>query len=380
MQAPNSPALADAAANWTGAYVHIPFCARVCPYCDFAVVQGQDDQVGRYIEALVTEISVGGSWRPLDAVFVGGGTPSRIDPGLLVALIERLAEVHGLNPDAEVTMEANPEDWSSEKSDGFRRAGVTRVSFGAQSFDPVTLGTLGRRHGPADIMRAVERARTSGFSSISLDLILGTVGESLVSWEATLDDALELPIDHVSIYALTIERGTPFGRAVAAGGPSPNEDDQADKYELAVRRLGERGFVQYETSNFAKPGHACRYNLTAWAQGEYVAYGLGAHRHLDGTRSWNVRRFDAYLNRIESGESPIANSEALDAIAKEEERLIVGLRRLAGVEAGERGRRWLAGSAGQRLAEAGLVKLTEGRLVVTDPLKADTVAREIVGA
>lgn len=378
MQAPDSPALADAAANWAGAYVHIPFCARVCPYCDFAVVEGQDDQVARYMDAVLAEIDSGVPWRPLDAIFIGGGTPSRLDPDLLGRVIERLEPLHGVATDAEITIEANPEDWSSEKSDGYRAAGVTRVSFGAQSFDPAVLGILGRQHGPSDISAAVERARASGFTSVSLDLIFGTVGESLASWEATLGEAIELPIDHVSIYALTIERGTPFGRAVADGGPRPDEDDQADKYEMAVLALRERGFVHYETSNFAKPGHECRYNLTAWAQGEYLAYGLGAHRHLDGTRSWNVRRFDAYLNRVESGASPVANSEALDLDAREEERLLIGLRRLAGVRAGERGERWFAGSAGQRLAEAGLLKLTEGRLVVTDPLKADTVAREIL--
>jgi oxygen-independent coproporphyrinogen-3 oxidase len=378
--APDSAALADAAGDWASCYVHIPFCARVCPYCDFAVVEGKDDVMGRYVDAVLAEIDSVPTWRSLDTIFVGGGTPSRLPAALLGRVLERLAERHGLSPDAEITMEANPEDWSPATSDGFRAIGVTRVSFGAQSFDQEVLTGLGRLHGPTEIDAAVAAARDSGFESVSLDLIFGTPNESVASWRDTVDSAIGLGVDHVSTYALTVERGTALSREVAAGAPAPDEDDQADKYELALAALGSAGFVHYETSNHARPGHASRHNLNAWAQGEYLAFGLGAHRHVDGVRSWNVRRLDAYMDRLERGSSPRSGEERLDGDERELERLIVGLRRRAGVFAGERGRAWFAGDAGRRLAEAGFVNLSDGRLVIVNPLMTDTVCRELLSA
>lgn len=378
--APDSAELADAAGGWASCYVHIPFCARLCPYCDFAVVEGRDALIDRYGEALLSEIAASPPWRPLDTVFVGGGTPSRVSPDLLAGVLEALAARHGLAADAEITMEANPEDWSAQTSDAFRAAGITRLSFGAQSFDPEVLRELGRRHTPDDIVAAVEQARRSGFPSVSVDLIFGTPGETVESWRRSVDLAIGLGLDHVSTYALTVERGTAPSRAVAAGAPAPDEDDQADKYELALAELTGAGFVHYETSNYARPGHASRHNLNAWAQGEYLAYGLGAHRHLAGVRSWNVRRIDAYLERVEAGGSPVTGEERLDDDAREIERLVLGMRRRAGVVAGERGTAWLAGEEGRRLAAAGLVDLVGDRLVVTNPLLADTVARALLDA
>ena len=379
MSDPRPPDWVDGAAEWAGAYVHIPFCARICPYCDFAVVEGRDDVITRYIDAVCTEISTAPTWRRLDAIFVGGGTPSHVEASQLAAVLDGLSDQFGISSDAEVTLEANPEDWDIAKATELRAAGFTRVSFGAQSLDEEVLDYLGRRHSPQDVALAVANARDAGFDSVSVDLILGSPGETLESWRSTVDGALALEPDHVSVYALTVERGTPLGQAVASGAAAPDPDDQADKYEYAQETLEAGGLSQYEVSNYSKAGHECRYNLVAWAHGEYAAFGLGAHGHLGGERYWNVRRLDAYLDRIESGESALQGRERLDAVASQRERLILGLRRTAGVDPGELGQRWLATSEASRFVEAGILADRTDRLVVANPLMADAVARALVG-
>jgi putative oxygen-independent coproporphyrinogen III oxidase len=377
---PDSTELADAAGLVRSAYVHVPFCARWCPYCDFAVVEGKDDLIGRYVDAVRREILSEVEWHALDAVFIGGGTPSRIDPGLIADILVALGERFGIGDGAEVSLEANPEDWNQERSDRLREAGVGRVSFGAQSFDPAVLGDLGRLHRPADIDRAIEAARVSGFDSLSLDLIFGTPGESLASWADSVDRAIATGVDHVSTYALTVEPPTALGRAVRAGAPSPDPDDQADKWELAAARLTEAGYIRYEVSNFAKPGHHCRYNLGVWAQGDYLAFGLGAHRFRDGLRSQNVRRLDTYIDRIEKGIGPIQAADPVEGWAAEQERLMLGLRRAAGVRPGPGGVALVESDAGRRLMEAGVLGLSEDRerLVVERPLLTDEVVRTVL--
>ncbi|CAN5886046.1 radical SAM family heme chaperone HemW [soil metagenome] len=376
--APDSPVLADQAGAWAGAYVHIPFCARVCPYCDFAVVEGRDDSADAYLSALESEIARRPPWRPLDAVFFGGGTPSRFGAHRLAGALAALARHYGLAGSAEVTLEANPEDWSAELSDALVGAGFTRVSFGAQSFDPLVLAELGRRHGPADISRAVGIARQSAFGSVSLDLIFGTNGESAAMWRSSVEAAVALEPDHISCYALTVERGTPLGRAVAGGEPGPDPDLQADQYEMAAVLLGAGGLARYEVSNWALPGHVCRYNLAVWAQGEYEAFGNGAHGFRDGVRFRNVRRLDAYLDRVDAGESPRVGAEPMTPWETEVDRLFVGLRRTAGVAHGPGVVALLSSSEGAHLREAGLISYTGGRLRVTNPLLTDEVERAVL--
>lgn len=376
--APDSPVLADRAAGWAGAYVHVPFCARVCPYCDFAVVEDQDDLADRYVEALETEIRSAAPWERLDAVFVGGGTPSRFGSSRLERVLAALGDRYGFSRDAETTLEANPEDWDEELSDGLLEAGYNRVSFGAQSFDSTVLASLGRRHGPADIASAVTTARRSGFRSISVDLIFGTPGETLDTWRETVEQALELGTDHVSCYALTVERGTPLGRQVAAGAPAPDPDTQADQYELADELLTGEGLVRYEVSNWARPGHTCRYNLAVWAQGEYEAFGNGAHGFRREDRFRNVRRLDAYLERVESGQSPRAGSEQVTGWEAEVDRLFVGLRRVAGVADGPGVEALMKSPDGERLNEAGIIEHRDGRLRVVNPLLTDEVERAVL--
>ena len=375
---PDSVGLAEEASQWPAAYVHLPFCARVCPYCDFAVVPGRDDDMARYVHAVATEIGREEPWQPLVSVYFGGGTPSRVPPVLLGELLAAIAERFGIEPGAEVSLEANPEDWTPATSDQLAERGFERVSFGSQSFDSGVLSSLGRLHGPKQIATAVATARSSGFRSVNLDLIFGTPGETAHRWGATLDQAVALEPDHVSCYALTVERGTALGRAVAAGAPAPDADLQADFYEMACQRLGEAGFVRYEVSNWARPGHASRYNLAVWGQAEYLAFGMGAHRFRDGFRSHNRRLLDGYLAAIGGGLSPTAGQEPIEGWAAEVERVFLGIRRVAGVDARAAGTALLASEEGQRLVAAGVIELIDGRLMVRRPLLTDHVARAVL--
>lgn len=375
---PDSPALADRAREWATAYVHIPFCARVCPYCDFAVVEGRDHLADRYLVALESEIAAAETWRPLGAVFVGGGTPSRFGADRLRRVSRGLADRFGVDADAEVTLEANPEDWTSDLAGVLRAAGYNRVSFGGQSFDASVLSYLGRRHTASQLAEAVRTAQDLGFDSVSVDLIFGAPGETIDGWERTVEEAIALSPDHVSCYALTVERGTPLGRSVASGAPAPDPDLQADQYELADRLLTAAGFVRYEVSNWARPGHPCRYNLSVWAQGEFGAFGNGAHGFRGGERFRNVRRLDAYLERVEAGVSPRVGSEPIRGWEAELDRLFVGLRRTAGVADGPGVGALLGARDGRRLVEAGILEFSAGRLRVRNPLLTDEVERALL--
>lgn len=368
----------DDYADSAAVYVHVPFCAAVCPYCDFAVVAGRDDLSTRYLEAVVAEIEMSARWRPLDSVFFGGGTPSRVDPGLLAAVLAALGDRHGMVPGAEVSLEVNPEDVDEGRAASWQEAGFNRVSLGAQSFDPVVLAALGRRHDGRTVTEAVVALRRAGFDNLSLDLIFGTPGESDDSWLATLRRALATGVDHVSCYALTVEAGTPLGRAVRAGAAAPDPDVQADRYQTADRVLGEAGLRRYEVSNWCRPGHQCRYNLTVWAQGEYEAYGNGAHRHRNGVRSRNIRRVEAYIERVERGERPVAGAEPLEGWERELDRLFVGLRRTEGVRPGPGVEALLSDPRSRALVEHGVIEVGEGRLRVARPLLGDEVSRLVL--
>lgn len=375
---PDTPNLADQASDWTAAYVHIPFCARLCPYCDFAVVTGRDQAAPRYVAALRKEMGMEPEWGPLDAVYVGGGTPSRLSPEQLGSLVDDLRGRFGLNDGVEVSLEANPEDWTPRLADGLREVGFDRVSFGVQSFDPNVLSTLGRAHTPDQAAAAVGIARRAGFRSINIDLIFGTPVETDDSWRATVDRALYLQPDHLSLYALTVERGTELSRAVAAGAPAPDFDRQADAYEVAEELCRAAGLVHYEVSNWARPDHGCVYNLITWAQGEYLAFGTGAHGHRGGVRRRNVRRLEAYLDRVEGGIRPVQGTEALDPWSREQERLMIGLRRAAGVVPGPGGQALLRSPWGERLKRAGVLGLVGGRVAVLRPLLSDEVGRAVL--
>jgi oxygen-independent coproporphyrinogen-3 oxidase len=368
----------DRHAGDAAAYVHIPFCSAVCPYCDFAVVAGADHKIGRYMDAVVAEISMSRRWRPLDSVYFGGGTPSHVGPAHLERILDALSSHHGLTAGAEISLEANPEDFSPSRATELLAAGFNRVSFGAQSFDDTVLARLGRRHTGDHIESSFSSARSAGFDNVSLDLIFGTPVESDASWETTLMRAVALEPDHVSCYALTVEPGTPLHREVKAGAMAPDPDTQADRYEMAEHVLGAASLSRYEVSNWSRPGRECRYNLTVWAQGEYEAYGNGAHRFVDGVRSHNVRRLDAYIERIEQGERPVSGAEPVRGWEGEIDRLFVGLRRTVGVGPGPGVDALLETAGGDRLRDAGVIEVSGGRLVVRRPLLTDEVHRQVL--
>jgi len=365
----------DTAADMAAAYVHIPFCARVCPYCDFNVVAGKDHLIERYTQAIVAEVGRTAAWRALDAVSFGGGTPSRVPAASLFRIVEAIDNRFGLAGAAEISLEANPEDWSPGLATELREAGFTRVSFGVQSFDSGTLSSLGRIHTPSQAIAAVAEAIEAGFS-VNIDLIFGMPGETLDGWIRTVETAVDLGPDHLSAYALTVERGTPLSRAISAGAPAPDEDLQAAEYEAVEPLVGD--LERYEVSNYARPGKECVYNLITWAQGEYLGFGAGAHGHKDGVRSRNVRRIDAYLARVERDETPVQGTERLGPWEKEQERLVLGLRRARGVIAGRGGEALLGSAWGARLVEAGVIARSGDRIVVVRPLLTDEVSRAVL--
>ncbi len=320
-----------------GVYLHVPFCAHRCGYCDFATaVPDSEAQVAAYVSALQDEVTRvgeagppdGGSWPTVTSVFVGGGTPTLLPRGDLAAILGRLHEVCELAPDAEVTVECNPETASEALFAELVTAGVTRVSMGAQSFAPHVLSTLERGHDAELPVRAVAMAREAGLDQISLDLIYGTPGESDEDWATSLRGVLAAGVDHVSAYALTIHDNTPFGRAVHLGELADvDEDVQRDRFDVAREVLAAGGFEHYEVSNWALGSAArSRHNLLYWRHGDYLAFGVGAHGHWQGRRWWNTRSTHGYVEAVEDGRSPVAGQEELSVDEQAVERLLLGLR------------------------------------------------------
>jgi len=375
----NDALLADRAKGWKSAYVHVPFCVRRCPYCDFAIVDESlvpDVDHVRYVDALVAEIAMEAPFGTLDAVNFGGGTPSLLAPTQLARIVDAIDRTFGLAPGCEISLEVNPEDWSNAFADGLVGAGFTRVSIGAQSFDDTILGVLGRQHPSTLPGEVVTSAKAAGFASVSIDLIYGHPSETTTSWEETVAAALELPVDHISTYALTVEPGTVLSREVRTGSPAPDDDIQADRYAHFCDASQSAGFDRYEVSNHATPGHACRYNLSTWAHGEYLGFGMGAHDHRWGTRSRNHRRLDRYYADISSGMRPRLGSETLSAGEQERDEFMLGVRLAAGVPMSAFAERYLSSDEGDRFLAAGIIRVEGDRLVVNDPMLTDAVARE----
>jgi oxygen-independent coproporphyrinogen-3 oxidase len=376
--APDSPEVADAAGALLGAYVHLPFCHRVCPYCDFAVTEGAEPAaVDRYLTALLLEIGAAPRRDPVDALFIGGGTPSALPPRRIGEVVDAIRDRVGLAHGAEVTVEANPEDLDDARIEGLRAAGATRLSVGVQSFDDTVLRYLGRRHSSAEAECAVLLA-VEAMPSVNVDLIFGSPPEEPSAWQRSVETALGLGIDHLSAYALTVEPGTPLARQVAGGSPAPDDDVQADRYQVVLALTASAGLVRYETSNFAAPGRACRYNLITWAQGDYLGFGNGAHRHVDGVRSWNLRGVERYAAAVTEGRSPVAGEEHHTGWGREVERVMLGLRRAAGVVPGVAGRALLESEAGAVLLAAEVLAIRGDRIAVTRPLLGDSAVRALL--
>ena len=336
-----------------GVYLHVPFCHHRCGYCDFATAAvgdrgpaDLDALFARYVAALTADLGrqvaagrrahapaterdhLDDRWPTVTSVFVGGGTPTLLPPDLLAEVVRAVGRDLDLAPDAEVTVECNPETASVELFATLAEAGVNRVSMGAQSFAPHVLRTLERGHTPDRPVEAVGQARAGGIDDVSLDLISGTPGETDADWRTTLERVLSAGTDHVSAYALTVHDNTAFGRAVAKGTMHlPDEDVQRDRFDVATEVLGAGGFQHYEVSNWSLgPGRRSDHNLLYWRHGDYLGVGVGAHAHLAGRRSWTTRSTERYLEAVEAGASPITGSEELTDQERGHERLFLGLR------------------------------------------------------
>lgn len=338
-------------------YVHVPFCRVRCGYCDFntyTVGFGPGAQIGDYAPSVLAEADLaarvladaGVSGRLAQTVFFGGGTPTMLDAGELIAILDGLRERIGIAGGAEVTLEANPDTVTREDLRAFADSGFTRVSFGMQSAVPRILAILDRTHTPKRVPLVIEWAKEAGLST-SVDLIYGTPGESLADWETSVRAALSYDPDHISAYALVVEEGTKMGAQVARGElPTPDPDDEAAKYELVDELLGEAGYAWYEISNFARASasdrasgrasttfeHASRHNLAYWRDWDWWGFGPGAHSHVGRMRWWNVKNPGAYAGRLRAGVSPAAAGEILGAEERELERVMLGLRTAEGVE------------------------------------------------
>ena len=392
--APADGRLPDAAIREVGsaefsAYVHVPFCTTRCGYCDFntytASELGGVSQT-QYVGAILTEIKLARDVvphaPPLASIFFGGGTPTLLSADDQSLVVRALVESFGAQDDCEVTTEANPDSVTLDQLAALRVAGINRISFGMQSSVEHVLSTLDRTHRPDSVARAVTAAHAAGFDNISLDLIYGTPGESVADWRASLSSALELEPDHVSAYALIVEPGTALARRIARGElDSVDDDDQAEKYEIAEDVLSAAGYVWYEVSNWARGAFAqSRHNLSYWHSQHWWGFGPGAHSHVGGVRWWNVKHPRAYAERMAAGRSPAHARELLLDDDRWLERVLLEARLREGVDVE------LIGEAGRAVASAllteGLIDehhLHTGRLVLTlqGRLLADHVVRRL---
>lgn len=326
-------------------YIHIPYCVKRCGYCDFntytpselKITEGLAQISNSYIDLLLMEIKAAkvqvGQSANVPSIFFGGGTPSLMQPDDIGRVISTIKSEFTLLPDAEITMECNPDTVTKESLAAFRAIGVNRVSFGMQSAVKHVLATLDRTHNPENLLQVTTWAKEVGFSEISVDLIYGTPGESLSDWQTSIDAALTLPITHISAYALIIEEGTKLAAQIKRGEVAQVDDDlTAEKYLVADKAFTAAGFEWYELSNWAKSGSLSKHNLAYWLGDNWWGAGPGAHSHLNGKRFWNVKHPNLYKERVLANQSPVADSEVLEELQIESERLMLSLRLPSGVD------------------------------------------------
>ena len=386
---------ADGAADRAlGLYVHIPFCAVRCGYCDFntytATELGGGASQDAYASTAISEVDFavrvleqsGLPSRKLRTVFFGGGTPTLLPAEDLARILGAAIDRWGIEPGAEVTTEANPDSVTPESLQLLADAGFTRVSFGMQSAVPHVLKVLDRTHSPSRVPLVVQWARDAGLA-VSLDLIYGTPGESLEDWRFSLETALSYQPDHISAYALIVEDGTKLAAQIRRGEvPGIDDDDHADKYELADQMITDAGLRWYEVSNWsATAEQACRHNLAYWRGDDWWGIGPGAHSHVGGVRWWNVKHPTAYAGRLGSGVSPAAGRETLDAGTRAMERIMLEARLASGLAVStlsDQGRHAVAGLIADGLVEP--AEAFRGSLVLTlkGRLLADAVVRRIL--
>jgi oxygen-independent coproporphyrinogen-3 oxidase len=362
--------------NELGLYIHLPFCASRCPYCDFYALPWQSELARSLLPALhdhLERMAPRAAGRRLASLYIGGGTPSMWPVRDVAGLIQSAARHIGLEPEAEVSLEANPGTLSAAKLKALRTAGVNRLSLGAQSFDQDALKALGRRHTPTQTVRAFGQARQAGFDNISLDLMQGLPGQTPEAAAQDITQALDLEPDHLSLYELTLAPETPFGRRYVKGqAPLPNENQMAEMEERCLELIQAAGLESYEVSNFARPGQECRHNQSTWRGGDYLALGPGAHGHLAGVRWAWLADVNAYGKAVEQGKEPIAFREELSPESRGLELFMLGLRTTEGVDleavdriaGGGLGRLW--GRALREVQAKGWARQNKNRLIPTE--------------
>ncbi len=368
-----------------GIYIHVPFCATRCGYCDFNTytpAEAGGANPDGWLQALGIELGLAGAQMgspKVDSVFVGGGTPSLLGGHGLAAVLDTVRRHFTLAPDAEVTTEANPESTSPELFDELRAAGFTRVSLGMQSVAPHVLAVLDRVHSPGRAIDAAREAGAAGFEHVNLDLIYGTPGETDDDLLRSIDAAVDAGVDHVSGYALVVEDGTALARRVRRGEiAAPDDDVLARRYELLDARLASAGLDWYEVSNWCRPGGECRHNLGYWNGGEWWGAGPGAHGYVDATRWWNVKHPNAYAQSLADGLLPVADFERLDTVTRHTEDVMLRVRLRDGLPS------LMLSEAERRRAQTaigdGLLTRDADRLILTDRgrLLADAVVRTLL--
>ena len=376
-----------------GVYLHVPFCKVRCGYCDFntyTATELRGVKQSDYASQAVLEVQDGARIlaesgvpaRPAATVFFGGGTPTLLPADHLVRMLQAVRDTYGIVPGAEITTEANPDSVDLAYLLQLKQAGFTRVSFGMQSAVPSVLATLERTHDPERVPLVVEWAREAGLD-VSLDLIYGTPGETIEDWRASLEHAIAQKPDHISAYSLIVEDGTKLARQIRRGElVQPDEDLQADFYELADSLLAEAGYGWYEVSNWSTDtAHRSRHNLSYWRSADWWGVGPGAHSHVGGVRWWNVKHPAAYADRVLAGHSPAAGRETLDAETRETERVLLLTRIREGIPVATlspQGRREVAGLIADQLIDARAAIRGNIELTLTGRLLADAVVRRLL--
>lgn len=363
-------------------YVHVPFCARRCGYCDFNTYVLSDNRIVEdYLAAAHSEIDLAAERlgaRPVPTVFFGGGTPTMLSASQLCGLLSHLSQVFELAQNAEVTIEANPETCDEQILESLLNGGFNRLSLGMQSANENILALLDRQHSPAKALEITRLAHRLGFENVSLDLIYGTPGETMDEWRASLEAGLSVNPEHISAYSLIVEERTPLARRIASGEIAPvDDDDLADKYLLAESLLTKAGLENYETSNWASPGHQSKHNMAYWLGGDWWGIGPGAHSHIGRIRWWNVKKPGHYAELLERGQSPVAGEEILIDKQIHEETVMLQLRLAQGVALSE-----LSDSEQARLPiflERGLISVNERvKTSLAGRLLADAIVRELL--
>ena len=349
-----------------GLYIHVPFCKRKCAYCDFYSVPDVN-KIPEWINCILKEANLSkGLLPPFDTLYMGGGTPSLLQIVDLERLIKGLHQELNFSSDLEITLEANPDDLSSSKLTSYRSLGIDRISLGVQSLDEDSLKLLARRHSAKAAERAIDEALSAGFSSVGVDLIYGIPGQSGKAWMDTLEKVISLGPNHISCYQLTLSNGTPLDRLRQEGRVNlPNDDTLADLFLLTSETLESKGYIHYEVSNFALPGHLSRHNHKYWRRTPYLGLGPGAHSFLSPVRWWNPKSIDAYIERLLTDRHPFEGRETLSTEQAYMEMLCLGLRNQEGVKLVDLVPSSNAHLVAKELEMSGLVVRKSGRIVPT---------------